>query len=247
MSPAAPYELGRNAAIVLLACTAASPALAQAIAPATTAPPSGTFRAEEAFTFLFLAIGPAHAIPAFAAMTAGRERAYKVRLAAYGGAAAALAILLAGTVGVSFLQKWHLSMSALALAAGLLLLLVALGKLLGGQKEAHTAPATDAPPPRPIDLAFSPLAVPTIIPPFGMAVVILLLALAQQRGATGTMAVLILIMLALDVLAMIFADRIVKVAVLRYALTLLGTMIGVLQVALAVQTIANAIRELNVF
>src|SRR5690606_17225431 len=97
-----------------------------------------------------------------------------------------------------------------------------------------------------VDLAFSPIAVPTIIPPFGMAIVVLLFALAAQRGATMTLAMLVLVILALDLLAMVSADRILKLSALRYGLILVGMILGVLQVALAVQVIADATRNLGI-
>ena len=236
-------------AISLVALLVAVPALAYAIASPGSVTPlaAGTFQATEAFTFLFLAIGPSHVIAGFANTTAGRDRRFKTRLALYGTLAAALAIAIAATIGVRFLQKWHLSIAALAFAAGLLLLLVALNQLLGHRKGGQTTqPAPDAPPPTALELAFSPLAVPIIIPPFGMAVVILLLALAQQHGAMSTMISLVVIMLVLDFLAMMATDLIVRISVLRYAVMLLQTMMSVLQVALAVQTIATAMRDLNV-
>ena len=77
------------------------------------------------------------------------------------------------------------------------------------------------------------------------AATLLLFALAAQHGATMTLALLVLVILALDLLAMIYADRILKLSALRYGLILIGMILGVLQVALAIQTIANAARELN--
>lgn len=226
---------------------AAVPAIAAVVALPPEVPARTGFRAGEAFTFLFLSIGPAHAIPVVASLTTGQEPAYRRNLALAGIGAAALAIAFAATVGVSFIAKWHLSLESIELAAGLLLLLVALGKLLPGSQEAHAAPAAGGAPPRIADLAFSPIAVPTIIPPFGMAIVILLFALAAERGATGTLAAVVAVVLAIDLLAMLYAHKIVTIAWLRYLLLLVGTILGVLQVALALQVIANAIRDLNVF
>lgn len=237
------------AAALFLGLAAATAAVAQAVVPGAPAPPPGDqgFRAGEAFTFLFLSIGPAHAIPVFAGLTAGQQPAFRRNLALAGIGAAALAIAIAATVGVSFIAKWHLSLASIELAAGLLLLLVALGKLLPGATESHAAPAGEGPPPRIADLAFSPIAVPTIIPPFGMAIVILLFALAAERGATVTLAAVVAVILAIDLLAMLYAHKIVAIAWLRYLLLLVGTILGVLQVALALQVIANAIRALNLF
>lgn len=239
-------RVGPAGALAVGMFTLAGPAAAFVLPQPAPGPVPGVFRAGEAFTFLFLSIGPAHAIPTFAALTAGREARFKRTLAFAGTAAAALAIALAATIGVNFLDKWHVSLPALAFTAGLLLLLVALRQLLGGAHEAHPSPTHDGPPPRIVDLAFSPIAVPTIIPPFGMAIVVLLFALAAQRGATMTLAMLVLVILALDLLAMVSADRILKLSALRYGLILVGMILGVLQVALAVQVIADATRDLGI-
>ena len=55
----------------------------------------------------------------------------------------------------------------------------------------------------------------------------------------------VLMAVLLDLLAMIFADTIMKTPFIKYALQIMGAVMGVLQVSLAVQVIANASRELN--
>ena len=88
------------------------------------------FRAGEAFTFLFLAMGPNPIIPQFAALTAGRDRAFKLKLAFYGVAVAALGVVVAATTGVATLQAWGVSTAALALAIGTVLLILGLRAVL---------------------------------------------------------------------------------------------------------------------
>jgi multiple antibiotic resistance protein len=109
------------------------------------------------------------------------------------------------------------------------------------------APASADTPPTLTQLAFSPLAFPTIIPPFGIGIVVLLLALAQERGAMATLAGMFATILFLDLLAMLFADWIMRAPFIKYALYTLGAAMSVLQVSLAVQAIADSIRELNIF
>lgn len=213
---------------------------------ASGAPAQGSFSAGKALTFLFLAIWPFPVIPGFAILTAGRDRRFKLGLALYGAAA----IIFAATMGVSILQSWGVSMPALTLAAGLLLLLVALKPLLEIQSPLAKAPAgpqAGAPLPAMTELAFSPLAFPMIIPPFGLAIIILLLTLSQERGAMAAVSVLILFVLVLDFLAMVFADSIMRLSALKHVLRILGTIICVLQVSLAVQAIADSSRTLNIF
>ena len=227
----------------LLACTAAA---AQEAVPAAAAP-TGTFRASQAFTFLFLAMGPAPLIPAFASLTAGRDRGFKRALALQAILVVAAAMVVAATSGVAALRGWGVSTAALTLAIGLLLLLVALRNVLEVYDPPKKAPQPDpnAAAPTRSDLAFTPLAFPIIISPFGIGIVVLLLMLAQDRGAIATMAALIAIVLALDLVAMLAADWVMRAPFIKYILLVTGAVMGVLQVALAVDAMADAIRAMN--
>lgn len=53
-------------------------------------------------------------------------------------------------------------------------------------------------------------------------------------------------MLALDLLAMLAADWIMRAPFVKFALRIVGAIMGILQVALAFQVIADAVRDLNV-
>jgi small neutral amino acid transporter SnatA (MarC family) len=58
--------------------------------------------------------------------------------------------------------------------------------------------------------------------------------------------VLIFVVLALDLLAMLAADWIMRAPFVKFALRIVGAVMGILQVALAFQVIADAVRDLNV-
>jgi multiple antibiotic resistance protein len=171
-----------------------------------------------------------------------------LNLAFYGVAVAALGVVVAATTGVATLQAWGVSTAALALAIGTVLLIVGLRAVLSvyGPQVEYAAPDDGKPLPSAKDLPFSPLAFPTILPPFGVGIVVLLLSLAEERGAMQTMAVLILVVLALDLLAMLAADWIMRAPFVKFALRIVGAIMGILQVALAFQVIADAVRDLNV-
>jgi multiple antibiotic resistance protein len=249
-----PHETARGRAIVgaglhggvavLAVLSLCASAAAQA--PALPAAPRD-FEASQAFTFLFLAMGPVAIIPAFASLTAGRDRAFKQGLALQAIGIVVLAVVVAATSGVGALRAWEVSTAALTLTIGLLLLLVALRNVLEVHEPAkkERPPDPDAPLPTRNELAFTPLAFPIVISPFGIGIVVLLLMLAQERGATGTLAVLIAIVLALDLLAMLVADWVMRAPFIKYALLITGSVMGVLQVALAVDAMADAIRALN--
>lgn len=80
--------------------------------------------------------------------------------------------------------------------------------------------------------------IPRIVTPYGIAAVILLLTLMPERTVT-IVAILIGIMI-LDLVAMLFARKIL--AVVAFPLQIVGTVMGVLQVALSVQMVLYGIR-----
>jgi small neutral amino acid transporter SnatA (MarC family) len=134
----------------------------------------------EAFTFLFVTLGPLNVIAPFAAMTKGRALASKRRLAFKATLLATIAPLTAATLGAKALQAWGVSAGALLLAAGAILFLVALQPVLagynpGGSRAPSLAAADRAP--SESELAFSPLAFPTIVTPYGLALLVLLFTL----------------------------------------------------------------------
>src|SRR5438874_12340702 len=102
------------------------------------------------FTYFFLMLGPLKVVAPFVKATAGTDAAFQRMLALRAFAIACAAGLVAAIVGQNLLQKWDVSLPALLLAAGLILLLVALQTVL------HQY--SPAPPPPPIDEAVTPRA-----------------------------------------------------------------------------------------
>jgi multiple antibiotic resistance protein len=92
-------------------------------------------------------------------------------------------------------------------------------------------------------LAITPLAFPTIVTPYGVAVLILLIALGPNH-TIGILAVAAAV-LAVDLLAMLGADRILKTPFVGTLLLIVGMVLGILQVALGIQTAAEGVRLLG--
>ena len=216
--------------------------------------PTAPLSASKVFTFLFVMIGPLKVIGPFAKMTAGWEGSRKRRLAFQAITIAALGALAAVTLGARLLQKWGVSLGALLLTAGLVLFLVALDVVMRQYSsstentEEHAAPANPSSPlPSVRALAFSPLAFPTIITPYGAAVLILLVSLrAGQPAVLAQIVGLVALVLALDLVAMLTADRIMTTPAVRPTLGILGIVLSILQVALGVQAMIDALHLLGV-
>jgi multiple antibiotic resistance protein len=204
----------------------------------------------EAFTFLFLTLGPFNVLGPFVAMTHGRDTAFKRRLAFRAFIIATLALLVAATLGAKTLQKWGISVGALLLTAGVILFLVALQPVLAGYKQREprvesTATAT-VPAPSLSELAFSPLAFPTIVAPYGIAVLILLVTLYPLSAGGLQILGVAAFVLALDLLAMLSADLIAKTTFITSGLDIVGSVMGILQLALGVQAVMDGLRLLRV-
>jgi multiple antibiotic resistance protein len=202
----------------------------------------------QVFTYFFVMLGPLKALGPFAKLTRGVDEAAARKVALRASVIATLGGLAAAVVGQKLLQKWNISLPALMLAAGLVLLLVALRQVLAQYAEPDDTPssgdAPTAPPALPSGLAFSPLAFPTLITPYGAAVLIVLLAASPDRSRDLAILGLFVAVMAVDLLAMWFARPILARG--KAVLAILGAVLGILQVALAVQILLAAGRLLGV-
>lgn len=199
---------------------------------------------DQIFLFLFGALGPLNVIAPFAAMTRGQDDSLKRRLALRGTGIAALALLAAATLGSRILRNWQVSTEALLLTGGVILFLVALRRVLR-QYTPLAAAEAPAPPAVVSSLAFSPLAFPTIVTPFGIAVLVVALRLRPGVAAAAEVLALAGVLLVLDLLAMVYADRILETPFVSAALQILGSFMIVLQVALGIEMMLYALRLLG--
>src|SRR5688572_10498511 len=146
------------------------------------------------FTFLFLTLGPLKIISPFAEMTQGRDAASRRKLAIRGTVVAAVGLLAAVTLGARILDQWGISVGAL------LLVLEQYAARDARSEAAQTASTSE----RPLRaLAITPLAFPTIVTPYGVAVLIMLMALRPDH-AFGILAVAAAV-LVVDLVAMLAA------------------------------------------
>ena len=186
-------------------------------------------------SLLFSLIGPIGIIPAFVAATAGADRPLKRRIALTATATAALAFAVAVFVGAPAMAAAGTSPSSLILAAGLILTFTALRSIFGG---GH-APAAGALPPKPsAGLGISPIAVPGIVTPVGIAVLIIFAS--YFPGERLAILAVVAAILAADLLAMLAADRFMRHVGVS-PLVVLGAIFGVLQAAMGIQFVVNGL------
>jgi multiple antibiotic resistance protein len=195
------------------------------------------------FTIFFMLFGPLKLIPFFAGLTHGSDVRFKRAVAIRGAAIAAVICTVVVLAGEIFLSKYRISIDAVRIAGGLVLMISALLAIF--HKEHSSSPSSGTP--IASQLAASPVAVPGIVQPAGIAAILICIMLASQYpGIEQAVAICLGIMIVLDFLVMYFIDRVMKTPGLMIILFALGSVLVFVQVALAMQMILVALKHLGV-
>ncbi|HET9251383.1 MAG TPA: MarC family protein [Candidatus Eisenbacteria bacterium] len=153
-----------------------------------------------------------------------------------------VSILVAAFLGSALLVKWGISLPALMIAIGVIFFLVAIQMVLAQ----YGSDRADVPPlPQDSWAAALRLTFPTVLTPYGIAAVIALLAATDDPSRVRMIVALALVVMALNYVFMLFARKIMR-GVALLVLQILGSVLGVLQVALSVQILLWALAELGV-
>ncbi|MEG3437435.1 MarC family protein [Pannus brasiliensis CCIBt3594] len=200
-----------------------------------------------AFVIFFLTLGPVKTIPVFFRLTMDATPRFRAKAALQSAGIATGVCLSIAFVGVNILGKWRVSIDALRLAGGLILLISAL-KVVTMQPQATGSAKVTAETPLSATtaLAFSPLTTPAIVTPYG--VVAILFYMVISKGNTDfqvKIIALIVLMMFLNYLGMIFADRIMKTVGFPI-LRLIGWIFAVMQATLAIDIMLRAFQSMGV-
>jgi len=201
------------------------------------------FPAAQLFTFLFLMLGPFKIMGPFSQMTKGADAALTRQIALRAALFASVALLLAAFLGESILNSYGIPLPILALSAGIILLLVALQSTL--QQFTPPAPHSEgvAGPIPTLKVAMTPLAFPTIVTPYGIAALVVFLALSADVQGRLVIGGMLLAIMLLNLIVMLLVQHIRPV--LGVFLQILGAVLGVIQVALGLQIIHNSFKALG--
>lgn len=193
-------------------------------------------------TIFFLLLGPVKIIPAFARLTRGADSGYKRTAAVWAAVFATVICAIVVLQARSFASQYQLSVPALELSGGIILLLSALA-LIFPRPEPDVA-AVDRP--SAVRLGLSPLATPIVVTPAGVAAIMVFVLLAAGNpAALRSIGTAIAIVMVLNFLVMFFIDLVLKLPGLMLVLQMLGSILAVVQVALAVQEFINAFARLG--
>lgn len=228
---------------VLLTCLAVLVSLTGAAWAATGAVANNTqVEPRQVFALLFLMLGPIKILAPFVRLTQGAEAPFRRALATRAILYSIAALVVAAAMGRHVLENFDVPVAVLSLTGGIVLFLVALQTVLQqfGNQHAETPTSPS------LAMAFSPLAFPTVVTPYGIAAVIIFMTLAEgDMSAQAVISGQVLLILLLDWLAMVFAH-----VVLRYLGTVLqifAVVLGVTQVAIGLHVILRALAALGVF
>ncbi len=195
-------------------------------------------------TVFFMLLGPIKLIPSFGGMTRGADTRFKRAVAIRGAVIAAALCAVVAVAGEAILGKYRISIDALRISGGLVLLITA----LMGIFLKPPAPTPSSGPLIPIQLAASPVAVPGIVPPAGIAAILIFMMLSPVcPGLALAVGIGLAIMMVLDFLVMYFIDQVLRIPGLMLVLTVLGTVLLFVQVCLAIQMVLNALQHLGAF
>jgi multiple antibiotic resistance protein len=195
------------------------------------------------FTVTFLLLGPAKVIPAFFALTKDADLGLKRAVAVRGTLIACGILVFTALTGAGLSARYRISVEALLIGFGIILLIAALDAMFLQPRPARPAPGASTA----MQLAVSPVATPIIVPPAGVAAVLIFVLLAPQfPNGVRDVVICAAIMMVLDFLVMYYIDKVVSVQGLGLVLQVLGSVLVVMQVGLAVQMMLNALRRLGV-
>jgi multiple antibiotic resistance protein len=209
-----------------------------------TAPEAIVLGPGEIFTLFFVTLGPLKLLGPYAQQTQSLDGATLRRITLRSVAIGLLAVMAGGYLGKILATSWHLSVPAIEIATGVIFSLVAIDLVLSPYGGAHATNATPAQLPSDPTLAMFRVTFPLLVTPYGVAAVIALLVASGDSERTSWIFVMLIVVMLLNLLAMLYIRQIMR-GPARLVLQILGSILGVLQVAFAVQIVIAGLRGLH--
>jgi small neutral amino acid transporter SnatA (MarC family) len=197
----------------------------------------------DTFLLLLIGIGPKIALVPFLDLTAGMDPATKARVSRKMITTASTVAVILVVFGGLLTRLLHVSHGALAVASGIILLIIAVSMVLKSEDphSAHPAPAaTD-----PMKLAVFPLAVPYLLNPAGIVLLVTISAETRSVGLAAIFIGLLLLVLLLDIVVFRWANR-VSEQLDQSRMLVTEKVFGFLLAALAVQLVLTGLADVGV-
>jgi len=197
-----------------------------------------------AFTTLFATIAPIDVAAIFAGLTAHATPHQRRRMAIKGTVVATVILLVFTVFGSALLGALGVTLPALRVAGGILLLLMGIDMVYARQSGGvSTTEEEDTEAEHRSDISVFPLATPLIAGPGAMGAVILLTSEAENRLlADGIVFAATLAVMALTLACLLLAGHVVKLFGVT-GLTVINRIFGFLLCAIAVQFIFDGLKS----
>ncbi len=192
-----------------------------------------------ALTSYFVVIDPIGTALIFHGLTSGCERAYAKRMALRSTMIAASIVLVSAFFGQALLNKLGISIEALRVSGGLLLFITAFNMVTKGETGKKWESGQE------IDISVFPMSIPLLSGPGCLTVTILLFSQTPTASGTVGLVLSVLVIYGFTHLSLISANR-VKNIIGRTGDDILRRLLGVILAALAIQFVADGVRQIMI-
>jgi len=192
-----------------------------------------------ALTSYFVVIDPIGTALIFHGLTTGCERAYAKRMALRSTLIAAAIVLVSAFFGQALLTKLGISIEALRVSGGLLLFITAFNMVTKGETGKKWESGEE------VDISVFPMSIPLLSGPGCLTVTILLFSQTPTVSGSLSLVIAVLVIYLLTYLALSSANR-VKDLIGRTGDDILRRLLGVILAALAIQFIADGVRQIMI-
>ena len=192
-----------------------------------------------ALTSYFVVIDPIGTALIFHGLTTGCERAYAKRMALRSTLIAAAIVLVSAFFGEALLTKLGISIEALRVSGGLLLFITAFNMVTKGETGRKWESGEE------VDISVFPMSIPLLSGPGCLTVTILLFSQTPTVSASISLVMAVMVIYLLTYLALSSANR-VKDLIGRTGDDILRRLLGVILAALAIQFIADGVRQIMI-
>ena len=190
-----------------------------------------------ALTSYFVVIDPIGTALIFHGLTTGCERAYAKRMALRSTLIATAIVLVSAFFGQALLTKLGISIEALRVSGGLLLFITAFNMVTKGETGKKWESGQE------VDISVFPMSIPLLSGPGCLTVTILLFSQTPTVSGSLSLVAAVLVIYLLTYLALSSANR-VKDLIGRTGDDILRRLLGVILAALAIQFIADGVRQI---
>jgi small neutral amino acid transporter SnatA (MarC family) len=197
----------------------------------------------DTFLLLLIGVGPKIALVPFLDVTADMPQATRARVVRKMLTTATVVAVVLLVVGGLLTRLLHFSPGALGVSSGIILLIIAVSMVLAPHESGRESDAlTDR---DPMQLAVFPLAVPYLLNPAGIVVLVTASAEAASLGVLAAVIGILALVIILDVVVFWWANR-VSEHLNENRMLVTEKVFGFLLAALAVQLVLDGFSDLGV-